>query len=245
MKTEKNKKQLANHVPASGTGTGSTAVSKKRTAFTLIELLLVVAIISLLAALLLPALKAAKESAHSAKCVSNLRQIGLGINLYADENDGLLPRHVGAGLGQIWHQRLSPYVNAPVTNIYTDLTTTVFTCPSHKEKQVNGAYGLRLSYGMVYAYLDDKYRLGFYDGTADYKVRLADFRRPAEAALLGENNNYYRFLYHIDTILYRQFRHKNGMNFLFADGHSRYMSKGEIDRKYLSGSDPLLYGLTP
>ncbi len=60
-------------------------------AFTLIELLVVVAIIALLAALLLPALGRAKGSGQRAVCLSNLKEIGLAIHLYADENGGRIP----------------------------------------------------------------------------------------------------------------------------------------------------------
>ena len=63
----------------------------KKTGFTLIELLVVIAIIAILAALLLPALASAKESGRSAKCLSNMRQVGLGIYMYKDDYDDHLP----------------------------------------------------------------------------------------------------------------------------------------------------------
>ncbi|MEX1017418.1 MAG: prepilin-type N-terminal cleavage/methylation domain-containing protein, partial [Phycisphaeraceae bacterium] len=52
-------------------------------AFTLIELLVVISIIALLIALLLPALRSARETAKAVACLSNLRQAGIGMNLYA------------------------------------------------------------------------------------------------------------------------------------------------------------------
>jgi len=67
----------------------------ERKAFTLIELLVVMVIIALLIGLLLPALARAKEEARKTQCRSNLRQIGLGIEMYANDNGGWSPEIAG------------------------------------------------------------------------------------------------------------------------------------------------------
>src|SRR5205085_170113 len=79
------------------------AVSRReRFAFTLVELLVVIGIIALLIGFLMPALTRAREQSKATVCLSNMRQIGLGVVMYANTNRGYFPQNAHAGANQSW-----------------------------------------------------------------------------------------------------------------------------------------------
>ena len=101
---------------------------KRKSFFTLIELLIVIAIIAILAAILLPALSKARKTAKSIGCINNLKQLGLGMAIYTGDFDDYFPKCHNI-TGRCWDWQIAAYVNYKAT-------TTIFHCPNgmiHKD----------------------------------------------------------------------------------------------------------------
>ncbi len=108
----------------------------RRRAFTLIELLVVIAIIAILAAMLLPALSSAKQKAWTISCTSNLRQLGIALKLFADENNDYYPV---SGAKVVWDQ-LDPTTKAygwMQQIVAVTGSTNVFHCPGNAQLPVD------------------------------------------------------------------------------------------------------------
>lgn len=180
--------------------------------FTLIELLIVIAIIAILSAMLLPALSQAKAKVRAIDCMNNLKQIGLACRFYNDENnDGFPP--VGPWGGQVppnarWDGSFGVYIGGLVWPQVSG--RRFFICPS-----VPQAEAVTIPDNYIYNQEMNNYRASRiknpsklmviadgYNNTELFKAS-ADWRTP----LIGK----------LETLIPR--RHGKGLNYLFVDGH--------------------------
>ncbi len=226
-----------------------------RTAFTLIELLVVIAIIAILAGMLLPALSKAKNKAHGIKCLNNLRQLQLAWQLYADDNDGLLPYNSNQTGYQQWFGTANMAIATEATNISLMMsgligryaqTPEIFKCPA--DRSVAAGLGIpRIRSVSMNGYMGGQNNGQFYPNIQ--ASTYAKFRRtseiinPAQRFVFldeeptGLNDGIYWVADPMPTattfIDYPASYHNDSGGLSFADGHSethRWVDRRTVTR---------------
>ena len=178
--------------------------------FTLIELLVVIAIIAILAAILFPVFAQAREKARAASCLSNMKQLGTAITLYADDYDETTitadeVENPAQGYAQCaWYEKLYPYVK----------NQGCFICPSMRSDNT---------------YIKTGYLL---NGLFAHGFSLSTYTLPSQQIALAERQKDYADEdYHVldidwlnenPELCVAYNRHNDGANYTFADGHAKY-----------------------
>ncbi|MGC9317710.1 MAG: prepilin-type N-terminal cleavage/methylation domain-containing protein [Armatimonadota bacterium] len=214
-----------------------------RRAFTLIELLVVIAIIAILAAILFPVFARAREKARQAACLSNMKQWSLGVLMYAQDYDEMMPitmevdEHGASTVLWMWFNGLDPYIR----------NQQIRWCPSEPDKGDPDLWGSYLMNGMLTAGARTLNAAERPSETILIAERAANWRNLPDNDPGDPTSPYYDLCYDswlpngnwftgviawppVFGDLLDKDRHNGGQNFAFLDGHAKWMRWEETVR---------------
>ena len=230
----------------------------RRKGFTLIELLVVIAIIAILAAILFPVFAKAREKARQTMCLSNVKQIALGMYMYVQDYDDTYPTafrgqapyetqtdktmpgayykvHDSSGGGGhvvSWMDLIFPYVKS----------IKIFECPSAPVKWDASAAGAMPSYGYSGA-INGSYRGGICPGEPNnVPYTLSEIGSIANIIVIMDYNSWYSiyanpYEMNPDITYVKKWHHNDGANFGYADGHAKWVNKKDTTHYWANPTD--------
>ncbi len=195
----------------------SPFVLRYRTGFTLLETLIVLALVLVLAALALGGVQRARSAADSARCMTNMRRVGEIILRYAAENNNrLIPTIVytnpAATAGEPWNYQLHD-AGYLLRESYSGLRESIMNCPE-RDLVVTSAYN-RLHYGM-------NWNPGFINTMRKGQpaFNLSRVKNLTKTMLIGEVQRFY--MIQSSNLTQVAYPHRGGGNIIFMDGHGEY-----------------------
>ena len=215
---------------------------RKLRGFTLIELLVVIAIIAILAAILFPVFAKARAKSWEASCLSNLKQIALGMLMYTQDYDGYYPINrypaaMSSGPNHVyWQYAIDPYIQANVSRPMTAGSLNIWKCPGAKLQSASLG-GVEAWYGGAYSHYGMNVRLGRYQAAGPQLAKDSEVKFPSQTMLVGEGKywnatrgewwGWYMCWGYRDDNQYTRYDHDGRANITFCDGHAKTGTEGQ------------------